>query len=81
MNGKDVKKMMKTRATTKSKGDVNMDYTTLEIGTKVEYVFFKNLEFVGTDDRHVLLKDKNGAVQPFYKELFNKYGKLQEDKV
>jgi len=53
-----------------------MDLAKIASGTKVEYGFFRNLTFKGTDDNHVILEDKNGNVKKVLKVLFERHGKV-----
>lgn len=53
-----------------------MDLEKIEKGTKVTYSLFKNITFEGTDEAHVILKDKNGNIKKVYKSLFLKYGRI-----
>lgn len=55
-----------------------MELEKIKKGTKVSYPFFKNIFFEGTDERHVIMKDKEGNEKKVYKELFLKYGKIEE---
>lgn len=55
-----------------------MNFEEIKVGTKVTYPFYKNITFEGTDDRHVILKDKNGNTKKVFKELFAKYGKIEK---
>ena len=55
-----------------------MNLDEIKKGSKVSYPFFKNLVFVGTDSRHVILKDKEDNEKKVFKELFIKYGKVEE---
>lgn len=52
----------------------------IDIGTKVKYGFFSNITFEGTDDKHVILKDKYGNKKKVFEELFIKYGEIYEVK-
>jgi hypothetical protein len=52
------------------------DIMNLSLNTPVSYAAFKNLHFVGKDERHVHLKDSTGDVKKIYIELFEKYGSL-----
>ena len=54
-----------------------MDLEKIEKGTKVKYDIFQNITFEGTDEVHVILKDKNGNVKKVYKSLFLKYGRVE----
>jgi len=55
-----------------------MNLEEIRVGTKVSYAFYKNITFEGTDDKHVILKDKNGNIKKVFKELFIKYGKVEK---
>jgi len=55
-----------------------IDYKALEMGTKVNYVIFTNLTYMGYDEQYVYLQNERGYTEKFYKDLFKKYGELQE---
>lgn len=54
-----------------------MNLKEIKVGTKVSYAFYNNITFEGTDNKHVILKDKNGNIKKVFKELFVKYGKVE----
>lgn len=60
------------------KNKKKIDLSTLEKGTKVDYVFFKDVEYVGHDEVHVTLKDNSGTEKEIYINLFLKYAQLTE---
>jgi predicted RNA-binding protein associated with RNAse of E/G family len=46
----------------------------LEIGTSISYGGYRHLTFVGTDEKHGILQDRNGDQRKFYIWLIEKYG-------
>ena len=42
----------------------------IKFGTMFKYSLFSAVKFVGTDEKHVILQDKNGNVKKIYKNLF-----------
>ncbi len=52
----------------------------MKIGDKIDYVFYKNVEIAGEDDRHYVLKLSSGVIKKVYKELVEKYGKIKMSK-
>ena len=51
----------------------------LKSGDAVSYACYANLTFIGKDDQHVILMDKHGEKRKFYIELFEKYGKKEDE--
>jgi len=49
-----------------------------KLGDRINYGFFSNLEIVGEDENHFILKDKNGNTKKVFKSLIIKYAKLLE---
>lgn len=50
---------------------------TLEKGTPVSYSMYKDVYYEGSNDKHVILKDKKGNKKEILKELFIKYAFLK----
>lgn len=48
-----------------------------KIGDKIRYSLISNVQIVGEDGLCFILKDKNGNEKKVYKDLVNKYGKLE----
>lgn len=60
---------------------LSSELETLPIGTKINYVFFKNLSYQGlTDKGEVLVVDTAGNTKSIYRDLFWKYAiKVEEE--
>ena len=54
-----------------------MNLDEIKEGSKVSYPFFKNLVFVGTDSRHVILKDKEDNEKKYSRNYLLNMGKLK----
>ena len=48
---------------------------TIKIGTMFNYPLYSSVEFIGTDERHVILRDRHGNEKKIYKSLFADYAK------
>jgi len=47
-----------------------------EIRDKIDYGFYKNIIIIGVDDKHYILKDRNGGTKKVYIELVDKHAVL-----
>lgn len=48
-----------------------------KVGDKIRYSLISNVTIIDEDDVHFILKDKNGNIKKVYKELVNKYSRLE----
>lgn len=53
-----------------------VDLDTIKAGDKFDYDFISNIEFIGFDEKHVILKDSQDQIQRVYKDLFVNHAKL-----
>lgn len=49
-----------------------------KVGDKIDYDIIRNVEIIGEDEKHFVLRDKTGYEKRIYKTLVNKYGKILE---
>lgn len=49
------------------------------VGDKIRYSLFSNVEIIGEDDLYFTLKDKNGNEKKIYKSLVEEYAKLENN--
>ncbi len=52
---------------------IEADLHILPIGSMCNYGMYENLKYMGFNDKHVKLEDRQGNKKEVYKELFFKY--------
>ena len=50
-----------------------------KVGDNIDYGFYPNVDIVGEDEKHFVLRTKSGSEKKIYKSLVNNNAKLRED--